>query len=679
MAGTADLNRLRKKFFIDAVYGSLKGFDPRIAVRNPVMFVVYISTVFVAMITFLPGLFTGMIGKGYGFSYYVAIFLILIATLWFANFSEAFADAQGKANAESLRSLKSETTARLLSADGRIEEVRTEKLRKGDIILLREGDTVPIDGQVVEGALVVNESMMTGESEPQVKETGGDKDSVLGGTTVVSGQGKIKVSNDPGSTFLDQMISLVEGANRQKTQNEMALSQLLVALSLVLVIVIATVIPVAAFFRFTVDMGALIALLVCLLPTTIGALLPAIRIAGVNRVVKYNVIAKSGKAVETSGDVDVLLLDKTGTITIGNRVATRIIPAPGKDEATVLRYAYLSSAMDTTPEGMSTMKLAYAKGARIDKSILSQIKPIRFTAETRMSGSDLGDERIRKGSADAMEKNGTVIPEDIRREIHSAAMEGSTPLLLAVNNEVLGLIILQDLMKPGIDARIHELKNMGIRTIMVTGDNFLTAQTIAKKSGVDEFRAEAKPQDKLEIITREQGRGHLIAMTGDGSNDAPALAQADVGLAMNSGTAVAKEAANMVDLDSDPTKLIEIVALGKQLLITRGALTTFSITNDVAKYFAIIPAMFAAYLPSLEAVNILGIQSPQIAILSTLLFNAIVIPMLIPIAMRGVRFEATGPIALLRRNIILYGGGGLLSAFVGIKLIAILMGVVLHV
>lgn len=673
------MRKLRRSFLSNALTGSLRGFDPRIAFKNPVMFVVYVSTIFVAMITFLPGLFSGMIGKGYGFSYYLAILLILIATLWFANFSESFADAQGKANAESLKSLRTEIKTRRIDRAGKPELVNNNELRKGDIVLLNEGDTVPIDGQIIEGALVVNESMMTGESEAQVKETGGDKDSVLGGTTVISGQAKVKVSNDPGHTFLDQMIALVEGANRQKTQNEIALSQLLVALSLVLVIVIATIIPVAQFFKFTVDMGALVALLVCLLPTTIGALLPAIRIAGVNRVIRYNVIAKSGKAVETSGDVDVLLLDKTGTITIGNRVATRIVPAPGKDEASILNLAYLSSAIDNTPEGVSTMKLAYARGARVDKDIISRIRPVRFTAETRMSGADIDQDRIRKGSADAMEKSGVIIPETIRKEIHAAALEGSTPLVLALNNEVQGLIVLQDLIKPGIDSRVQELKNMGIRTIMVTGDNFLTAQTIAKKAGVDEFRAEAKPQDKMEIIVREQSRGHLIAMTGDGSNDAPALAQADVGLAMNSGTAVAKDAANMVDLDSDPTKLIEIVALGKQLLITRGALTTFSVTNDVAKYFAIIPAMFVAFLPSLAAVNILGIQSPQIAILSTLLFNAIVIPLLIPIAMRGVRFEATGPVALLRRNIVLYGGGGLISAFIGIKLISILMGLIIHV
>lgn len=672
----SDATRLARKYRRDAIVGSFTGFHPARAVHNPVMFVVYLSTILAALITFLPSLFEGLLGRSYNFYYYLEITLILFFTLWFANLSESLADAQGKANAESLKGLRSETDAMKVTGSGSLVTTKSSELRKGDIVALKEGDTVPIDCQVVEGALVVNESMMTGESEPQVKETGGDKDSLLGGTTVLSGEGKARVSNDPGSTFLDQMINLVEGANRQKTQNEIALSQLLVSLSMMLIVVISTLIPISQFFRFSVDIGALIALLICLMPTTIGALLPSIRIAGVNRVVRYNVIAKSGKAVETAGDLDVLLLDKTGTITIGNRVATKIIAAPGKDENEVLQSAYLSSALDTTPEGVSTMRLAYARGARADKQVISDLKPIRFTAETRMSGSDAPDgTKIRKGSADTMERAGTHVPAEIRREIHDASMEGSTPLLLTRNGEIEGLIILQDIIKPGIDARISELKNMGIRTIMVTGDNFLTAQSIAKKVGVDEFRAEATPKDKMEIIVREQGKNHLIAMTGDGSNDAPALAQADVGLAMNSGTAVAKDAANMVDLDSDPTKLIEIVALGKQLLITRGALTTFSITNDVAKYFAIIPAMFSSFIPSLGALNILHIYPATVAVLSTLIFNAIIIPLLIPVSMRGARFQATDAPTLLRRNMLLYGLGGLVSAFIGIKLIAMLLGV----
>ncbi len=657
-----------------AVIGSFTGFLPTRAARNPVMFVVYLSTVLMGLVTLLPWLFGGMLG-GYNFDFYLEITVILLLTLWFANFSEALADAQGKANAESLKGLRSETEARRIDSEGAARTVMSSELRKGDLILLKEGDTVPIDSQVVEGAVVVNESMMTGESEPQVKETGGDKDSVLGGTIILSGEAKARVSNDPGATFLDQMINLVEGANRQKTQNEIALTQLLITLSIVLIVVITTLIPISGFFRFAVDIGALVALLICLLPTTIGALLPSIRIAGVNRVVRYNVIAKSGKAVETAGDLDVLLLDKTGTITMGNRVATRIIPARGKDEKEVLLTAYISSALDTTPEGVSTMRLAYARGARLDKQVISELKPVKFTAETRMSGSDMPDgTSVRKGSVEAMERAGTSVPEDIRRKVHDASMEGSTPLLLTKNGEIEGLIVLQDIVKPGIDARIAELKNMGIRTIMVTGDNFLTAQSIAKKVGVDEFRAEATPKDKMEIIAREQSKNHLIAMTGDGSNDAPALAQADVGLAMNSGTAVAKDAANMVDLDSDPTKLIEVVALGKQLLITRGALTTFSITNDVAKYFAIIPAMFSSLLPSLDVLNILQIYPAPLAVLSTLVFNAIIIPLLIPVAMRGVRFQATDAPTLLRRNMLLYGLGGLLSAFIGIKLIAMFLG-----
>lgn len=671
-----DARQLARKYRQEAIRGSFAGFLPQNAIRNPVMFIVYLSAVLAGLMTFIPSLFAGLIGGTYNFTFYFSITVILVFTLWFANLSEALADAQGKANAESLKGLRSETDARRISPDGSLTSVKGSDLRKGDIVLLKEGDTVPIDSQVIEGAIVVNESMMTGESEPQVKETGGDKDSLLGGTAVLSGEARVRVSNDPGGTFLDQMINLVEGANRQKTQNEIALMQLLISLSMVLVVVISTLIPISHFFRFAVDIGALVALLICLLPTTIGALLPSIRIAGVNRVVRYNVIAKSGKAVETAGDLDVLLLDKTGTITIGNRVATMIMPAPGKQEREVLDTAYLSSVLDTTPEGVSTMRLALARGSGVEKHALSNLKGVRFSAETRMSGADLPDgTSVRKGSADAMSKAGINIPEAIRQSLHDASMEGSTPLLLTKNREVQGLIILQDIIKPGIDARISELKNMGIRTIMVTGDNFLTAQSIAKKVGVDEFRAEATPKDKMEIIAREQSKNHLIAMTGDGSNDAPALAQADVGLAMNSGTAVAKDAANMVDLDSDPTKLIEIVALGKQLLITRGALTTFSITNDLAKYFAIIPAIFSSFIPSLDVLNILQIYPAAVAVLATLIFNAIIIPLLIPVSMRGARFQASDAPTLLRRNMLLYGLGGLISAFIGIKLIALLLGV----
>lgn len=664
---------------MDALKQSLTGFLPQNAVRNPVMFVVYISTIFMALITFLPSLFYQILGSEYSFGYYLSITVILVFTLWFAYFSEALADAQGRANAETLKELKTEIEARRVKPDGTTETVKSSELEKGDTVLLKEGDTVPADGQLVEGVLVVNESMMTGESEPRVREAGGDKDSLLGGTSIVSGSGTMKVTSEKGSTFLDQMISLVEGAKRQKTQNEIALTQLLVALSLVLVVVIATLIPIAGVYRITLDMGTLIAMLICLLPTTIGALLPAIRIAGVNRVVAYNVISKSGKAVENAGDVDVMLLDKTGTITVGNRVAVRIVPAPGVEEAEVLELAYLSSVFDTTPEGSSTMKLAYSKGARVEKQYISSLQPVRFTSETRSSGVDAPDgTKIRKGAPDALERNGVVIPAELKRVIHSVSMEGATPLVIAKNSKAYGIIVLQDLIKPGIDARIAELKRMGIRTIMVTGDNFLTAQNVAKKVGVDEFLAEANPRDKLQIIAREQSRNHLIAMTGDGSNDAPALAQADVGLAMNSGTAVAKDAANMVDLDSDPTKLIEIIALGKQLLITRGGLTTFSITNDVAKYFALIPALFVSFLPSLNVLNILDIYPPQVAVLSALIFNALVIPMLIPIAMRGARFSATDPGTMLRRNMLIYGLGGLLTAFGGIKAIALIMGV-LHV
>ncbi|MCL4308471.1 MAG: potassium-transporting ATPase subunit KdpB [Candidatus Thermoplasmatota archaeon] len=656
---------------------SFRYFDPRREIRQPVMFVVWVFFVFLAVVTVYPRIFPDVVAT-YDPVYYFALTVILFLTLWFAHLSEAIAEARGRAQAESLREIRSGLTARKIGADGASTMVPAESLRIGDQVLVESNETLPLDGDVVEGAALIDESMMTGESAAQVRESGGDRTSVLGGTKVVQGRILVRITANPGHSFLDRLIGLVEGASRERTPNELALGVLLASLTLALLIVIMTFSDFAGLTGIvTINIATMLALFVALMPTTIGALLPAIGISGINRVAKANVIAKSGVAVEAAGDLDVLILDKTGTITVGSRLATQFYASPGVSEPELLTAALLSSSLDTTPEGRSIVRLAGRRGGNAPRLEPGTYTVMPFTAERRMSGISLKDgTEIYKGSIDSMEKYGAVMPPELRDKAREAAREGMTPLVIAQNHRVLGLVALKDVIKPGIRDRIHELKTMGIRTIMCTGDNRITAAAIARESGVDEFIAEAKPEIKLTIIEREKALGHLVAMSGDGSNDAPALAKADVGLAMNSGTSAAKEAGNMVDLDNDPTKLIEVVSIGKQLLITRGALTTFTITNDVAKYFAVLPAIFltasGVAIAGIAPLNILGLANPALAVLSTLFFNAIVIPMLIPLALFGVRFRPMSAIDLLRRNLVIYGGGGLVSAFVGIKLIYLL-------
>ena len=656
---------------------SFRYFDPRREIRQPVMFVVWVFFVFLAVVTVYPRIFPDVVAT-YDPVYYFALTVILFLTLWFAHLSEAIAEARGRAQAESLREIRSGLTARKIGADGASTMVPAESLRIGDQVLVESNETLPLDGDVVEGAALIDESMMTGESAAQVRESGGDRTSVLGGTKVVQGRILVRITANPGHSFLDRLIGLVEGASRERTPNELALGVLLASLTLALLIVIMTFSDFAGLTGIvTINIATMLALFVALMPTTIGALLPAIGISGINRVAKANVIAKSGVAVEAAGDLDVLILDKTGTITVGSRLATQFYASPGVSEPELLTAALLSSSLDTTPEGRSIVRLAGRRGGNAPRLEPGTYTVMPFTAERRMSGISLKDgTEIYKGSIDSMEKYGAVMPPELRDKAREAAREGMTPLVIAQNHRVLGLVALKDVIKPGIRDRIHELKTMGIRTIMCTGDNRITAAAIARESGVDEFIAEAKPEIKLPIIEREKALGHLVAMSGDGSNDAPALAKADVGLAMNSGTSAAKEAGNMVDLDNDPTKLIEVVSIGKQLLITRGALTTFTITNDVAKYFAVLPAIFltasGVAIAGIAPLNILGLANPALAVLSTLFFNAIVIPMLIPLALFGVRFRPMSAIDLLRRNLVIYGGGGLVSAFVGIKLIYLL-------
>ncbi len=656
---------------------SFRYFDPRREIRQPVMFVVWVFFVFLAVVTVYPRIFPDVVAT-YDPVYYFALTIILFLTLWFAHLSEAIAEARGRAQAESLREIRSGLTARKIGADGASTMVPAESLCIGDQVLVESNETLPLDGDVVEGAALIDESMMTGESAAQVRESGGDRTSVLGGTKVVQGRILVRITANPGHSFLDRLIGLVEGASRERTPNELALGVLLASLTLALLIVIMTFSDFAGLTGIvTINIATMLALFVALMPTTIGALLPAIGISGINRVAKANVIAKSGVAVEAAGDLDVLILDKTGTITVGSRLATQFYASPGVSEPELLTAALLSSSLDTTPEGRSIVRLAGRRGGNAPRLEPGTYTVMPFTAERRMSGISLKDgTEIYKGSIDSMEKYGAVMSPELRDKARDAAREGMTPLVIAQNHRVLGLVALKDVIKPGIRDRIHELKTMGIRTIMCTGDNRITAAAIARESGVDEFIAEAKPEIKLTIIEREKALGHLVAMSGDGSNDAPALAKADVGLAMNSGTSAAKEAGNMVDLDNDPTKLIEVVSIGKQLLITRGALTTFTITNDVAKYFAVLPAIFltasGVAIAGIAPLNILGLANPALAVLSTLFFNAIVIPMLIPLALFGVRFRPMSAIDLLRRNLVIYGGGGLVSAFVGIKLIYLL-------
>ena len=664
-----------------AIGQSFVKLDPRLMVRNPVMFVVEIGAVMTTYV-FIADIF----GAGADTSFVGQIALWLWFTVLFANFAEAIAEGRGKAQAQALRRTRTETIARKLQggAGGEETAVPAIDLRKGDIVVCEAGDVIPSDGTIIEGIASVDESAITGESAPVIREAGGDRSAVTGGTRVLSDRIVIEITQNPGETFLDRMISLVESATRQKTPNEIALNILLASLTLIFLIAVVTLQPFAVFSGASIEVVVLIALLVCLIPTTIGGLLSAIGIAGIDRLLQKNVLAMSGRAVEAAGDVDTLLLDKTGTITLGNRQATEFLPAPGVAMEQLVRAADLASRADETPEGRSIVALARRFGAPEDEGDAAW-SFVPFTAETRMSGVDNAKDSIRKGAGDAVAKwcgqgkpDDGVVPQGVTEQVEVVARSGGTPLLVAQNHVVLGTIHLKDIVKPGIAERFAELRRMGLRTVMITGDNPLTAAAIAAEAGVDDFLAEATPENKLDLIRQEQAGGKLVAMTGDGTNDAPALAQADVGVAMNSGTQAAKEAGNLVDLDSDPTKLIEIVETGKQMLITRGALTTFSIANDVAKYFAIIPAMFTAYvaLKPLAVLNVMHLQSAHSAILSAVIFNALIIIALVPLALRGVRFRAVGASALLRRNLLIYGVGGIIAPFIGIKVIDLIINAV---
>ena len=647
--------------------------NPKSMLRNPVMFTVEIGTVVMLYVAFYS-----LTHQGQGtFGYNLTVFIVLLLTLLFANFAEAIAEARGKAQADSLRKTREETPAKVLMGNGEIVSKSSSELKKGDVFVCETGDTIPTDGEITEGLATIDESAITGESAPVIREAGGDKSSVTGGTLVLSDKIKVVVTTEPGESFLDKMIALVEGASRQKTPNEIALTILLASFTLIFIIVCITLKPFADYANTPITVAALISLFVCLIPTTIGGLLSAIGIAGMDRALRANVITKSGKAVETAGDIDVLLLDKTGTITIGNRKATNFWPAKEVLPFELIKASVLASLADETPEGKSIVELA---GTNLNLPAVPQGSEfIKFTAETRSSGINTPDGlRIRKGASDSIRNltvnAGNTYPEDVAERVKMIASNGGTPLVVSQNEVVLGTVELQDIIKPGIAERFERLRKMGIKTVMVTGDNPLTAKFIAEKAGVDDFIAEAKPEDKMNYIKQEQTSGKLVAMMGDGTNDAPALAQADVGVAMNSGTQAAKEAGNMVDLDNDPTKLIEIVEIGKQLLITRGTLTTFSIANDVAKYFAIVPALFIASIPALQSINIMRLHSPESAILSAVIFNAIIIPMLIPLALKGVEYKPIGASALLRRNLLIYGLGGVIAPFIGIKIIDLVVG-----
>ena len=666
-----------KQLIKESLGASVRKLDPRTMIKNPIMFTVEIVTAVMFVLLFYI-LISGDTTQG-SFGYNLVVFVVLFITLLFANFAEAIAEARGKAQADSLRKTREETPAKLVNGNT-VRIVSSNALKKNDIFECEAGDIVPADGEIIEGLASIDESAITGESAPVIREAGGDKSSVTGGTKVLSDRIRVRVTAMPGESFLDKMISLVEGASRQKTPNEIALTILLAGFTLVFVIVCATLKPFADYVGANITIAAFISLFVCLIPTTIGGLLSAIGIAGMDRALRANVITKSGKAVETAGDIDTLLLDKTGTITIGNRKATKFYPAPEMDMGRFVEACMYSSLSDETPEGKSIIELGREQGRRVHELSTIGARMIRFSAETKCSGVDLADgRRIRKGAFESIrrivEGAGNRFDDEIMKLVTLISENGGTPLVVSENERVIGVIELQDIIKTGIRERFERLRKMGVKTVMVTGDNPLTAKYIAEKAGVDDFIAEAKPEDKMEYIRREQQSGKLVAMMGDGTNDAPALAQADVGVAMNSGTQAAKEAGNMVDLDNDPTKLIEIVEIGKQLLMTRGTLTTFSIANDVAKYFAIVPALFIASIPSLEALNVMHLHSPQSAILSAVIFNAVIIPLLIPLALRGVRYKPIGASALLRRNLFIYGLGGVLVPFVGIKLIDLLISV----
>ncbi len=675
--GHAEVRRKgTRELMAQAVIGAFRKFSPRVQIRNPVMFIVWLSMFVTLALTFDPALFgSTQVSAAYnGF-----VTAILFFTVWFANFAEALAEGRGKAQADALRHTKTDVTARRIADDGTFQVVPAGALRKGDRVRVERGEIIPTDGEILEGIASVDESAITGESAPVLKEPGTDMFStVTGGTRILSDWLVFKVSADPGHTFLDRMIHLVEGARRQKTPNEIALTVLLAVLSLIFVVVVATLKPLAAFLHIDLDIATLIALLVALMPTTIGALLSAIGIAGIDRATRFNVLAMSGRAVEAAGDVQTLILDKTGTITMGNRQATEFVPLSGRTEGEVAAIALAASWYDTTPEGRSIVALAVARGAKRDLD-WEQGQGVEFTAETRMSGTNLADGRkARKGAVAAVARYvqecfKATVPPELKDAAELVARKGATPLALAMDGDLVGVIGLSDVLKPGMRERFAHMRSLGIKTIMVTGDNPITARVIAEQAGVDDFVAEAKPEDKIRVIRAEQARGRLVAMTGDGTNDAPALAQADVGLAMHSGTVPAKEAANMIDLDSDPTKLIDVVAIGKQLLITRGALTTFSIANDVAKYFAMLPAMFMLALPGVSELNVMHLATPESAVLSALIFNAVIIPILIPLALRGVRFQPATANHMLARNVLLYGLGGLVVPFIGIKAIDLVL------
>lgn len=650
-----------------ALKESILKLNPKYMIKNPIMFVVEVGMLLSLVLTFFPNLF---IQENVSRTYVLSIFIILLLTLIFANFSEALAEGRGKAQANALRQTQTEMTARLIKDDGSYEIIDASKLKKGDIVRVETGEQIPNDGQVIKGLATVDESAITGESAPVIKESGGDFNNVIGGTSIASDWLEIEITSEPGQSFLDKMIHLVEGATRKKTPNEIALFTLLMTLTIIFLVVILTMYSLAKFLHFDLSIVMLIALTVCLIPTTIGGLLSAIGIAGMDRVTQFNILAKSGRSVETCGDVNVLILDKTGTITYGNRMANAFIPVASSTYERLVKAAYESSVEDDTPEGSSIVELA--KGQNIDLSHeTGEYYP--FTAETRMSGVKFANREVYKGAPNSMVKRvkeaGGHIPEDLDVQVTEVSKKGGTPLVVIEDNEILGVIYLKDVIKDGLVERFQELREMGIETVMCTGDNALTAATIAKEAGVDRFIAECKPEDKIKVIREEQAKGHIVAMTGDGTNDAPALAEANVGLAMNSGTTSAKEAANLIDLDSNPTKLMEVVLIGKQLLMTRGSLTTFSIANDIAKYFAILPAMFMSAMPAMNHLNIMHLYSPESAVLSALIFNALIIVLLIPIAMKGVQFKGASTQTILMKNMLVYGLGGMIVPFIGIKLI----------
>ncbi|HEV2214718.1 MAG TPA: potassium-transporting ATPase subunit KdpB [Terracidiphilus sp.] len=673
----AKKNLWNAQILAQALVGSVRKLDPRWMIKNPVMFVVEVGSLLTSVL-----LISDLIHHRGNFAFNLQITLWLWFTVLFANFAEAMAEGRGKAQADTLRKAKGETIAHRYTPSGTLEDLSSNLLCVGDVLFVEAGQFIPGDGEVIEGIASVDESAITGESAPVIRESGGDRSAVTGGTKVLSDWIKVRVTSRPGETFLDRMIALVEGATRQKTPNEIALSILLCGLTIVFLLAVVTLQPFAVYSAAPQTVFVLVSLLVCLIPTTIGGLLSAIGIAGMDRLVQHNVLAMSGRAVEAAGDISTLLLDKTGTITLGNRQATEFFPAPDVSTERLANAAQLASLSDETPEGRSIVVLAKGKynlrGRDLD-GVHAEFVP--FTAQTRMSGVNLPGAQIRKGSVDAiarfLEEQGSLLPRRVRESVEEVAREGGTPLVVAENSTALGVVYLKDIVKGGLRERLAHLRSMGIRSIMITGDNPLTAAVIAREAGVDDFLAEAKPKDKMDLIKREQAKGKLVAMTGDGTNDAPALAQADVGVAMNTGTQAAKEAGNMVDLDSNPTKLIEIVEIGKQLLMTRGALTTFSIANDVAKYFAIIPAMFVGVFPVLHALNVMQLHSPQSAILSAVVFNAIIIIALIPLALKGVKYEPRPAAELLRRNLLLYGVGGVIVPFIGIKAIDLAL-VALH-